>query len=170
MVKKRESFRPFAPSVLVEQARGHFALDHPSPFMLETCAVRSPLELPAVTHVDGSARPQTVDASAAPRFAALLEAFHRRTGCPVLVNTSFNLRGEPIVCTPADALACMADSHIDALVLEDVLVDRAALPSALNALLLHARALRRRTALRSMGRSRGRRRDEAVSSTVYTFL
>jgi carbamoyltransferase len=128
LVKKREAFRPFAPSVLAAHAREHFALDHPSPFMLETCRVVSPLALPAVTHVDGSARPQTVDAADAPRFAALLEAFRRRTGCPVLVNTSFNVRGEPIVCSPVDALCSMGVSGIDALVLEDFLLDRPALP------------------------------------------
>ncbi len=128
-VKKRESFRPFAPSVLAEHAAEHFALDHPSPFMLETCEVRSPLALPAVTHVDGSARPQTVDATTQPRFAALLAAFHRRTGYPLLLNTSFNVRGEPIVCSPVDALLCMGRAGLDALVLEDFLIDREALPA-----------------------------------------
>src|SRR5918992_4285947 len=129
LVKKREAFRPFAPSVLASHAREHFDLDHPSPYMLETCRVISPLDLPAVTHVDGSARPQTVDAEMAPRLAALLEAFRRRTGCPVLVNTSFNVRGEPIVCSPVDALFSMGTSEIDALVLEDFLIDRATLPA-----------------------------------------
>ncbi len=97
MIKKREEFRPFAPSVLLQYAGRHFALDHPSPFMLETCPVRSELDLPAITHVDGSARPQTVDPRHAPRFVALLEAFYRRTDCPILLNTSFNVDGEPIV-------------------------------------------------------------------------
>jgi carbamoyltransferase len=128
LVKQREDFRPFAPSVLAEHAADHFALDHPSPFMLETCAVVSPLALPAVTHVDGSARPQTVDPADAPRFAALLRELGRRTGCPIVVNTSFNTRGEPIVCSPIDALITMARSGIDALVLEDFLLDSAALP------------------------------------------
>ncbi len=127
-VKRREGFRPFAPSVLAAHAAGHFALAHPSPFMLETCAVTSPLDLPAVTHADGSARPQTVDPATAPRFAALLAAFHRRTGCPLLLNTSFNVRGEPIVCSPVDALYCFADAEIDCLALEDFLLDREALP------------------------------------------
>jgi carbamoyltransferase len=127
-VKKREAFRPFAPAVLVERARDHFDLDHDSPFMLETCQVRSPLDLPAITHVDGSARPQTVHAAANPRFHALLLAFERRTGCPILLNTSFNLRGEPIVCTPVDALLCFVRSDLDCLVLEDVVVDRRDLP------------------------------------------
>ncbi|HLX09828.1 MAG TPA: carbamoyltransferase N-terminal domain-containing protein [Thermoanaerobaculia bacterium] len=129
LIKQREAFRPFAPSVLAEHAAEHFELDHPSPFMLETCRVRSPFALPAVTHVDGSARPQTVDAADAPRFAALLREVGRRTGCPILVNTSFNTRGEPIVASPVDALIAMARSGIDALVLEDFLIDRAALPA-----------------------------------------
>jgi carbamoyltransferase len=129
LIKRREEFRPFAPSVLAEHAAEHFDLDHPSPFMLETCRVVSPLDLPAVTHVDGSARPQTVDPAEAPRYAALLREMGRRTGCPILVNTSFNTRGEPIVCSPIDALIAMARSGIDALVLEDFLVDRAALPA-----------------------------------------
>jgi carbamoyltransferase len=128
LIKKREAFRPFAPSVLLAHAARHFDLDHPSPFMLETCQVTSPLSLPAITHVDGSARPQTVDPEDCPRFAALLEAFHRRTGCPILLNTSFNVADEPIVCSPADALFGLGTSGIDALVLEDFLLDRAALP------------------------------------------
>jgi carbamoyltransferase len=128
LVKMRESFRPFAPAVLAGRAADHFDIDHPSPFMLETCPVRSPLDLPAVTHIDGSARLQTVDPEASPRFAALLERFERRTGCPVLLNTSFNMRGEPIVCTPEDALACFVRSRLDALVLEDFLIDREAIP------------------------------------------
>ncbi len=127
-IKRREGFRPFAPSVLAHRAAAHFVLDHPSPFMLETCAVASPLKLPAITHVDGSARPQTVDPATAPRFAALLAAFERRTGCPVLLNTSFNVRGEPIVCTPADALFTFADAGLDTLVVEDTLLDREDLP------------------------------------------
>lgn len=129
LVKKREAFRPFAPSVLAGHAGEHFDLDHPSPFMLETCRVTSALDLPAITHVDGSARPQTADPAVSPRFAALLEAFRRRTGCPVLVNTSFNVRGEPIVASPVDALFCFGTAGIDALVLEDFLLDRESLPA-----------------------------------------
>jgi carbamoyltransferase len=128
-VKKREAFRPFAPAVLAEDARAHFDLDHDSPFMLETCQVRSSIELPAITHVDGSARPQTVDAATHPRFHALLLAFKRRTGCPILLNTSFNLRGEPIVCTPVDALLCFVRSDLDCLVLEDIVLDRRDVPA-----------------------------------------
>ena len=129
-VKKREAFRPFAPAVIAERAREHFDLDHDAPFMLETCQVRSPLDLPAITHVDGSARPQTVHAGTNPRFHALLQAFERRTGCPILLNTSFNLRGEPIVCTPVDALLCFVRSDLDCLVLEDVVLDRRDVPPA----------------------------------------
>lgn len=135
LVKKREAFRPFAPSVLYDHAAQHFDLDHPSPFMLETCRVTSSLSLPGITHVDGSARPQTVDSATSPRYAALLEAFYRRTGCPMLVNTSFNMRGEPIVCTPVDALLCMGNAGLDVLVLEDFLVDREMLPENWPALL-----------------------------------
>ncbi len=127
-VKRREQFRPFAPSVLAGHAGDHLALDHPSPFMLETCEVTSPLALPAVTHVDGSCRPQTVDPAVHPRYAALLEAFHRRTGCPLLLNTSLNVAGEPIACTPVDALLTMVAAGLDALVLEHVVLDAAALP------------------------------------------
>jgi carbamoyltransferase len=129
LVKMREAFRPFAPSVLDEHAASYFALDHASPYMLEVCAVRVE-GLPAITHVDGSARPQTVSAQTSPRYARLLEAFRRRTGCALIVNTSFNVRGEPIVCTPIDAMLCMINSGIDALVLEDFIIDRSIIPPA----------------------------------------
>jgi carbamoyltransferase len=128
VIKKRESFRPFAPSVLMEHATDHFELPHPSPFMLETCRVISSLELPAVTHIDGSARPQTVDQYQHPRFRSVLELFYRRTGCPILVNTSFNVQGEPIVCSPVDALFCLGTAGFDVLVLEDFLIDRSQIP------------------------------------------
>ena len=129
IIKQREDFRPFAPSVLASHAAEHFDLGQPSPFMLETCRVRSPLDLAAITHVDGSARPQTVDPVSAPRFARLLEAFYQRTGCPVLLNTSFNRDGQPIVCSPVDALAAMGEPGIDALVLGPFLIDGADVPS-----------------------------------------
>ena len=128
MVKMREGFRPFAPAVLEEKAASHFDIDHASPFMLETCQVRSPFRMPAITHVDNSARVQTVNARQSARFAALLARFEKKTGCPVLLNTSFNVKGEPIVCTPEDALLCFARSKIDVLVLEDFVIDRANLP------------------------------------------
>ncbi len=124
-VKKREAFRPFAPAVMEEKAGAHFEFGHASPFMLETCQVASQLDLPAITHVDGSARLQTVDEATNPRFYRLLQAFERRSGCPILLNTSFNMRDEPIVCSPAEALVCFVRSGIDSLVLEDFLLDRA---------------------------------------------
>ncbi len=143
-IKFRESFRPFAPSVVEERADEVFDLGAESPYMLLVAAVRgaetggegldkrhhtrSPV--PAVTHVDGSARVQTVSAARDPRFHQLLEAFAARTGCPVLVNTSFNVRGEPIVCTPEDALRGFRRTHLDALVLGPFLVQKALLPDA----------------------------------------
>ena len=92
--------------------------------MLETARVTSPLELPAITHVDGSARVQTVSSCPASPFSLLLRAFARLTGCPILLNTSFNLKDEPIVCTPEDALVCFLRSEIDILVLGNCVVDR----------------------------------------------
>lgn len=127
-VKKREAFRPFAPAILAEHAAGHIDLEVPSPFMLETCEVTSDLELPGVTHVDRSTRPQTVTREANPTLHALLTTFFQRTGCPLLLNTSFNVRGEPIVCTPLDALRCFGNSEMDGVVLEGFLVDRHRLP------------------------------------------
>jgi len=146
-IKFRESFRPFAPAVLRERAGAHFELDRASPYMLLVApvrhaqaapgasvgglqgmdrlrAVRSPL--PAVTHVDRSARVQTVDRCTNAAFHDLIAAFERRTGVPVLVNTSFNVRGEPIVCTPVDAYQCFMATAIDCLVLGPCLLDRRA--------------------------------------------
>ncbi len=131
LVKMREAFRPFAPSVLAERAAEVLELDHPSPFMLETCRVKDAARFPAVAHVDGSARPQTVDGRVAPRFAALLEAFLRKTGCPMVLNTSFNMRGEPIVCTPRDAVRTLLAAEMDALVIEDFIVERSDVPDGL---------------------------------------
>jgi carbamoyltransferase len=137
-VKYRESFRPFAPSVLREAVADWFELDDDSPYMLLVADVvdhrrrlmnqdeqalfgidklnvaRS--QIPAVTHVDYSARIQTVHADTNPRYHRLLSAFNERTGCPVLVNTSFNVRGEPIVCTPEDAFRCFMGTEIEVLV------------------------------------------------------
>ena len=129
LVKQREAFRPFAPAVLESAAHEHFAIDHPSPFMLETCQVISPIPLPAVTHVDGSARIQTVDRVTNRRFADLIEHFYNRTGCPILLNTSLNLRGEPIVCSIMDAISTFGRSNMDILVLEDFVVDRKHIPA-----------------------------------------
>jgi len=135
IIKQRESFRPFAPAVLEDRAAAHFDLDHASRYMLETCQVKSPIKLPAITHVDGSARVQTVDGDANPRFARLLHTFERLTGCPILLNTSFNLNYEPIVCTPADALICFIRSGLDVLVLEDYVIDRSAISVMIEVLL-----------------------------------
>jgi carbamoyltransferase len=132
LVKMREAFRPFAPAILEAKAKEHFDLNHPSPFMLETCQTISRIDLPAITHVDGSARVQTVDPEVSPRFAALLEEFDRRTGCPILLNTSFNVRGEPIVCNVIDALLCFVRTKIDILVVEDFIISRAGIPPMWN--------------------------------------
>ena len=118
-VKLRESFRPFAPSVPRADVGDWFGIGRDSPYMSFTAAVREGADIPAVTHVDGSARLQTVHADTNPRFHALHEAFRARTGCPVLVNTSFNVRGEPIVCTPEDAFRCFMGTDIDRLVIGD---------------------------------------------------
>jgi carbamoyltransferase len=134
LVKMREAFRPFAPAVLESEYQEHFNLDHASPFMLETCDVISPIDLPSITHIDGSARIQTVNGDANPRFAALLQEFYRRTGCPIILNTSFNLRGEPIVCNPVDAIRCFSRSQIDMLVIEDFVIERSGIPSFWEAL------------------------------------
>ncbi len=146
-IKLREKFRPFAPSVLREHADEYFELfGHPSPYMLQTAyvhkshrravssdeeklwgieklnAIRS--DIPAVTHVDYSARVQTVERDVAPRYHALLEAFRKRTGCALLVNTSFNVRSEPIVCSPQDAYVCFMRTDMDYLVLGNYIVDK----------------------------------------------
>jgi carbamoyltransferase len=150
-IKFRESFRPFAPVVLQSEAHRWFGLEagQESPYMLLVAPVleehRTPVTaeqarvmqddpdlrnrvnvprstVPAVTHVDYSARVQTVDEGRNPRFARLLQSFFKRTGCPVLVNTSFNVRGEPIVCTPEDAYRCFLGTEMDALVMEDVVL------------------------------------------------
>ncbi|HEY6085286.1 MAG TPA: carbamoyltransferase C-terminal domain-containing protein [Nitrospira sp.] len=124
-VKLREPFRPFAPSVLEEHAAEYFDLPAPSPFMLFTTSVLSSAKgiIPAVVHVDGSARVQTVDAGANPRYRLLLETFGRLTGVPVLLNTSFNVN-EPIVCTPQDAVNCFLRTDVEWLVMENLLARR----------------------------------------------
>jgi carbamoyltransferase len=146
-VKYRESFRPFAPAVLAEDVSDWFEHEGSSPYMLIVAdvvpsrrramtadeearfgidklnVVRS--DIPAVTHVDYSARLQTVHAETNPRFHALLQAFKQATGCPVLVNTSFNVRGEPIVCTPEDAFRCFMGSDIEMLVVGNCVMSKA---------------------------------------------
>jgi carbamoyltransferase len=124
MVKKREGFRPFAPAVLEAKMYEHFDIDHPSPFMLETCQVKSRIDMPAITHVDNSARIQSVNDDHNPRFAKLLREFDKLTDCPILLNTSFNIKDEPIVCTPEDALVCFITTDIDCLVLEDFIISK----------------------------------------------
>ena len=136
-VKYRESFRPFAPSVLRERVSDYFALATDSPYMLlvadvvegrrraMTCEEQKLFgidklnvprsDIPAVTHVDYSARVQTVHKETNTRYHALITAFEERTGCPVVVNTSFNVRGEPIVCTPEDAFHCFMGTEIETL-------------------------------------------------------
>jgi len=143
-IKFRESFRPFAPSVLDEMVGKYFELDRPSPYMLLVSpvneSIRIPMtevqqglfgidklnvarsNIPAVTHVDYSARVQTVHAGTNPGYYELLKCFEKRTGCGVLVNTSFNVRGEPIVCSPEDAYRCFMRTGIDCLVLENYLL------------------------------------------------
>jgi len=145
-VKYRESFRPFAPAVLREDVSDWFELDHDSPYMLLVAGVKperrramteaeSKLfgidklnvprsDIPAVTHIDYSARVQTVHRETNPRFHELLGAFKQRTGCPVLVNTSFNVRGEPIVCTPEDAFRCFMGSDIETLVIGNCVMQK----------------------------------------------
>jgi carbamoyltransferase len=118
-VKKRESFRPFAPAVPLECLDNYFELKVPSPFMLKVCDVRSGFRsmFPAVVHVDGSARVQSVDQTINPLFHDLLVAFGRKSGHPVLLNTSFNVMGEPIVESPAQALKCFFTTGMDALII-----------------------------------------------------
>jgi carbamoyltransferase len=156
-IKFRESFRPFAPSVLAEDVAEYFEELPRSPYMLEVARVNRRLDvpvagadrarmesdpdlrkrlnvrrstLPAVTHVDMSARVQTVDEARHGRYARLLRAFKQRTGCSVLINTSFNVRGEPIVGSPADALRCFLHTDMDVLVLENCLLYKPEQPAA----------------------------------------
>ncbi len=143
-IKYRESFRPFAPAVKADRVSDWFEIDRRSPYMLLVAPVNADKlvamseeqnelfgierlkvprsEIPAVTHVDNSARIQTVDPETNPRFYSLLESFERNTGCPVLINTSFNVRGEPIVGTPEDAYRCFMRTEMDYLVMENVIL------------------------------------------------
>jgi carbamoyltransferase len=149
-IKYRESFRPFAPSVLAEKVGDYFELDRSSPYMLLVAQVKENLRLtmtdqenqlfgieklniprstlPAITHVDYSARIQTVQSETNPRYYQLLQAFEQLTGCGVLVNTSFNVRGEPIVCTPEDAYRCFMRTEMDYLVLENYILAKTEQP------------------------------------------
>ena len=150
-IKFRESFRPFAPAILREHVDEFFEMrpNEDSPYMLLVAPVQKDKRLavdanatgldklhqkrsvvPAITHVDYSARVQTVDSERHPRFAGILQAFHEKTGCPVLINTSFNVRGEPIVNTPADAYHCFLGTNMDVLVLENFILKRSEQPNA----------------------------------------
>ena len=116
-IKFREGFRPFAPSVLEESVGQYFELDRPSPYMLLVAPVRPDgTPLPAITHVDGSARIQTINRSQDELYYDLIDAFRERTGCSVVINTSMNVRGEPIVNSPSDAYQCFMRTHMDALI------------------------------------------------------
>ena len=150
-VKFREGFRPFAPSVLADRAGEYFEVRDESPYMLVVAPVREarrlPIpddgserwgidllniprsDIPAVTHLDYSARIQTVTAERTPLYHALISEFDRLTGCPLVVNTSFNVRGEPIVCTPTDAYRCFMRTHLDYLVIGDYLLAKTAQPA-----------------------------------------
>lgn len=121
-VKFREWFRPFAPSVLVEKYSDWFDLPFESPFMLYTCLVKNPELIPAVTHVDNTARIQTVRREDNPRYYDIINEFYKLTKIPLLLNTSLNINGEPIVETPLDALRFLKESDVDALILEDCLI------------------------------------------------
>jgi carbamoyltransferase len=127
-VKRREKWRPLAPSVLSERAPEFFELSGESPFMLFAAQVRAEARAraAAIVHVDGSARPQTVRRDRNPRFHALIEAFSQHSGLPIVLNTSFNDAGEPIVCTPADALRTFLTTGLDALLMNDFIVERCA--------------------------------------------
>lgn len=128
-VKGREPFRPFAPSVLEEDARSFFNLNgFPSPFMLLAVGVNNgqAAKVPAITHVDGTARVQTVDKVSNPRYRRLIEEFKRITGVPMVLNTSFNLRGEPVVSSPVDAIKSFKATNIDVLAIEDYIVEKRA--------------------------------------------
>jgi carbamoyltransferase len=150
-IKFRESFRPFAPAILREHVDEFFEMrpEDDSPYMLLVAPVKEDKRLPvddsatgleklhqkrsvvpAITHVDYSARVQTVDRDRHPRFAGILEAFHAKTGCPVLINTSFNVRGEPIVNTPEDAYRCFMGTNMDVLVIDNFVLKKAEQPNA----------------------------------------
>ena len=143
-VKNRESFRPFAPSILEDDVSDWFENDKKSPYMLFISKIRknkriktteeedqltglqklniNRSEVPAITHVDFTARVQTVSKKDNPRYYALIEKFKEITGCPLIVNTSFNIRGEPIVCTPYDAFMCFMGTELDLLIIENFIL------------------------------------------------
>jgi len=150
-IKKRESFRPFAPAILDDYKKEYYNLDSDSPYMLITKKIVdkflvSPNKLavshevldrvnqvrsllPGITHIDNSSRVQTVEENRNKLFHQLLKSFHQLTGCPILINTSFNIRGEPIVCTPEDALRCFIFTELDILVLGNYIILKSELPN-----------------------------------------
>ncbi len=134
-IKFRESFRPFAPTVLEERVSEWFELDRESPYMLLVANTRPEKrgEIPAVTHVDGSARIQTIRRNQHPRYYDLLKAFEKRTGCPVIINTSFNVRGEPIVESPKDAINTFLHTAMDYLVMGNILLRKEKMPPTVQA-------------------------------------
>ncbi len=123
-VKHREEFRPFAPALLKENAKKYLDLKGEAPFMIFTTDVKTK-DIPAVTHVDGTARPQTVDKAITPRYYNVIKEFGRITGTPVIMNTSFNVRGMPIVCSPKDAYDCFKGTGIDVLVMGNCIIKKA---------------------------------------------
>lgn len=129
-IKFRESFRPFAPTILEEDVSQYFDLDRESPYMLLVADVHPDKRdiVPAITHVDGSARIQTIRKDQNPKYYNLIRAFKEETGCPVIINTSFNVRGEPIVESPQDALNCFLNTHMDYLVMGNILMDKTQMP------------------------------------------
>jgi carbamoyltransferase len=129
-IKFRESFRPFAPTILEDRTEEYFNFTHPSPFMLFVANVRPDKRtIPAVTHVDGSARLQTISREQNSLYYDLIAEFDRQTGCPVIINTSFNVRGEPIVCTPEDAWRCFMRTEMDCLVMGSFIMEKGKLGS-----------------------------------------
>ena len=153
-IKYRESFRPFAPSILEEDLSTQFELNIKSPYMLLVAPVRTELckkmsskeenlfgieklniirsSIPAITHIDYSARIQTVSKITNPRYYGLIKAFKKRTGCPSVINTSFNVRGEPIVCSPQDAYRCFMRTEMDVLVLQNQILFKSDQPEKEN--------------------------------------
>jgi carbamoyltransferase len=129
-IKRRESFRPFAPSILREAVPDWFQDDDDVPFMMKVFPIREECraKIPAVTHVDGSGRLQTVERDTNPRYYRLIEEFAKISGIPIVLNTSFN-ENEPVVCRPQEALACFLRTRMDMLVLGDYLVERTDMPA-----------------------------------------
>ena len=123
-IKHRESFRPFAPSVLEEFTSDYFDIDIPSPYMLMVAKVKQPEKIPAVTHVDGTARLQTVSKESNSLYYDLINQFYKITGVPIIVNTSMNVMGEPIVNTPSHAYNMILKTDMDCLVLGNNLIDK----------------------------------------------